>query len=75
VKHGLVPADKAGSIVSAQGVKMGRPSRIHIKIDLAGGEISRSASADERACRRGPAAIVLRNTIHRFHTDSTTGPA
>ena len=41
VKHGLVAADKAGSIVSAQGVKMGRPSRIHIKIDLAGGEISR----------------------------------
>ena len=41
VKHGLVPADKAGSIVSAQGVKMGRPSRIHIKIDHAGGEITR----------------------------------
>jgi trans-2,3-dihydro-3-hydroxyanthranilate isomerase len=41
VKHGLVTADKAGSIVSAQGVKMGRPSRLHIKIDLAGGEISR----------------------------------
>lgn len=41
VTHGLVPADRAGSIVSAQGVKMGRPSRIHIKIDLTGGEISR----------------------------------
>lgn len=41
VKHGLVPADKAGSIVSAQGVKMGRPSRIHIRIDLAGNEITR----------------------------------
>ena len=41
VKHGLVATEKAGSIVSAQGVKMGRPSRIHIKIDLAGGEISR----------------------------------
>ncbi len=41
VKHGLVPADRAGSIVSAQGVKMGRPSRIHIKIDQSGGEISR----------------------------------
>ena len=41
VRHGLVPPDKAGSIVSAQGVKMGRPSRIHIKIDLAGGEITR----------------------------------
>lgn len=41
VTHGLVPAEKAGSIVSAQGVKMGRPSRIHIKIDVAGGGISR----------------------------------
>ena len=41
VKHGLVPADQAGSIVSAQGVKMGRPSRIHIKIDLSGSEITR----------------------------------
>ena len=41
VKHGLVGADRAGAIVSAQGVKMGRPSRIHIKIDLAAGEISR----------------------------------
>ena len=41
VKHGLVPADKAGSIVSAQGVKMGRPSRIHIKIDVSGNEITR----------------------------------
>ncbi len=41
VRHGLVPADKAGAIVSAQGVKMGRPSRIHIKIDLAAGEITR----------------------------------
>jgi trans-2,3-dihydro-3-hydroxyanthranilate isomerase len=41
VKHGLVAPDKAGSIVSSQGVKMGRPSRIHIKIDLAGGDISR----------------------------------
>ena len=35
------PPDKAGSIVSAQGVKMGRPSRIHIRIDLTGSEITR----------------------------------
>jgi len=41
VKHGLVPADQAGSIISSQGVKMGRPSRIHIKLDASGGEISR----------------------------------
>ena len=41
VRHGLVPADKAGSIVSVQGVKMGRPSRIHIRIDLSGSDITR----------------------------------
>ena len=41
IKHGLVTPDKAASIVSAQGVKMGRPSRIHIKVDLTAGEISR----------------------------------
>ena len=41
VKHGLVTPDKAGSIVSAQGVKMGRPSRIHIKIDVSGSDITR----------------------------------
>jgi trans-2,3-dihydro-3-hydroxyanthranilate isomerase len=41
VKNNLVPPDKAGTMVSSQGVKMGRPSRIHIKIDLTGGEISR----------------------------------
>ena len=33
VRHGLVPMDRAASIVSAQGVKMNRPSRIHIRID------------------------------------------
>ena len=41
LKHGLVSPDKAGSIVSAQGVKMGRPSRIHIKLDVQGAEVTR----------------------------------
>ena len=41
VKHGLVSPDKAAAIVSAQGVKMGRPSRIHIRIDVTSGDISR----------------------------------
>jgi trans-2,3-dihydro-3-hydroxyanthranilate isomerase len=40
VRHGLVPAAKAGAIVSAQGVKMGRPSRIHIRVALTGGDIT-----------------------------------
>lgn len=33
VRHGLVPIDKAAAILSVQGVKMNRPSRIHIKVD------------------------------------------
>ena len=41
VKHGLVPPEEAGRILSLQGVKMGRPSRIHIAIGVEGGEISR----------------------------------
>lgn len=41
VKHGLVPPEKAGAIVSAQGVKMGRPSRIYIKLDVSGTDVTR----------------------------------
>ncbi len=32
VRHGLVPAEAAGAITSRQGVKMGRPSLLHIAI-------------------------------------------
>ena len=41
VRHGLVTPAMAGAIVSAQGVKMGRPSRIHIKLDMRGQEVTR----------------------------------
>ena len=41
VRHGVVPADRADRILSLQGVKMGRPSRVHIAIGLGGGEITR----------------------------------
>lgn len=41
VKHGLVEADRARNFVSLQGVKMGRPSRIHISIEQEGAQISR----------------------------------
>jgi trans-2,3-dihydro-3-hydroxyanthranilate isomerase len=40
VRHKAVPPEKAGSIVSLQGVKMGRPSYVHISIDTDRGEIS-----------------------------------
>src|SRR5947199_405287 len=33
VRHKIVSADKAGAMVSLQGVKMGRPSYVHISID------------------------------------------
>jgi trans-2,3-dihydro-3-hydroxyanthranilate isomerase len=39
--HGCVEATAARSMVSLQGVAMGRPSRIHISIDSDGGSITR----------------------------------
>ncbi len=42
VRHGLVPAAAAGDAsISAQGVKMGRPSRIHIRLAVSGQDITR----------------------------------
>jgi trans-2,3-dihydro-3-hydroxyanthranilate isomerase len=41
VRHGVVPPERAGTILSLQGVKMGRPSRVHVAIGLDGGEITR----------------------------------
>jgi trans-2,3-dihydro-3-hydroxyanthranilate isomerase len=41
VRHGVVPSSQAASILSLQGVKMGRPSRVHIAIGLEGGDITR----------------------------------
>ena len=41
IKHGLVAPDRAGSIISVQGVKMGRPSRIYIKLDVQGTDVTR----------------------------------
>jgi trans-2,3-dihydro-3-hydroxyanthranilate isomerase len=41
VKHGLLAADQAAHFVSLQGVKMSRPSRVHISIEQAGGHITR----------------------------------
>jgi trans-2,3-dihydro-3-hydroxyanthranilate isomerase len=40
VRHKVVQPDKADAMISLQGVKMGRPSHIHIAIGLEKGEIS-----------------------------------
>ncbi|HEX7317451.1 MAG TPA: PhzF family phenazine biosynthesis protein [Pyrinomonadaceae bacterium] len=40
VRHGLVPCDPAADIVSEQGVEMGRPSYIKIRIERRGDDIT-----------------------------------
>ena len=40
-RHRLVPRERLAHIVSLQGVKMLRPSRIHISIESSGEEITR----------------------------------
>ena len=44
VKHGLVHRDQMRDMVSLQGVAMGRPSRIHMRI-------AEDGTARSRACR------------------------
>ena len=39
-KYGFVPADKADSIVFLQGVLVRRPSRLHVRATMAGGEVT-----------------------------------
>jgi len=41
VKHSLVAPDNAGAMLNLQGVKLGRPSWIHISIESSNGRISR----------------------------------
>jgi trans-2,3-dihydro-3-hydroxyanthranilate isomerase len=40
VRHKIVSPDKAGSMLNLQGVKMGRPSHIHISIGSSNGDIT-----------------------------------
>jgi trans-2,3-dihydro-3-hydroxyanthranilate isomerase len=40
VKHEVVPPNKAGAMLSLQGVKMGRPSHVHISIGAKNGNIT-----------------------------------
>jgi trans-2,3-dihydro-3-hydroxyanthranilate isomerase len=40
VKYGFVPPDRAKSIVFLQGVKVGRPSRLYIRIAMTGPDVS-----------------------------------
>jgi trans-2,3-dihydro-3-hydroxyanthranilate isomerase len=39
-KYGFVPPDRAGAIVFLQGVLVRRPSRLHVKVAIAGAEVT-----------------------------------
>ena len=41
VRHKIVPAENAGRMLSLQGVRMGRPSHVHIAVGVDAGEIAR----------------------------------
>jgi trans-2,3-dihydro-3-hydroxyanthranilate isomerase len=58
LRYGLLPASRLSHIVSLQGVKMLRPSRIHISIDSNGGEITR-VRIGGRSVRVGRGELTL----------------
>jgi len=58
VRHKLVPADKADSMISLQGAKMGRPSHVHISIGVEQGEIT-SVRVGGEAVLAGEATLYI----------------
>ena len=58
VRHKVVQAEKAESMISLQGVKMGRPSHVHISIGTDHGEIS-SVRVGGEAVLAGEATLYV----------------
>jgi trans-2,3-dihydro-3-hydroxyanthranilate isomerase len=59
VKHGLVPRDRMRDMVSLQGVKMGRPSRIHMRITDDGNGTIKRVQVGGKSVRVGEGSIDL----------------
>ena len=61
VRHKVVAADKADAMLSLQGVKMGRPSHVHISIGVAKDGDDRARPGRRRSCagRRRDAVRVI----------------
>ena len=55
-KHGFVPPDRVGSIVFLQGVKVGRPSRLYIRVSMTGTDVTGVKVG-------GPAVVVGEGTM------------
>jgi trans-2,3-dihydro-3-hydroxyanthranilate isomerase len=70
VRHGVVAADEAGEarIRIAQGVEMGRPSRIEVAVSLADGVAASAGSGDAKHIREvrvgGEAVIVAEGELY-----------
>ena len=58
VRHRVVTPEKAGAILSVQGVKMGRPSHVHIAIGVEGSEI-RSVEVGGEAVLAGEGTLYI----------------
>ena len=58
VRHKIVPPEKAEAIINLQGVKMGRPSHVHISIGVEKGEIS-SVRVGGEAVLAGEATLYV----------------
>jgi trans-2,3-dihydro-3-hydroxyanthranilate isomerase len=58
VRHKIVPPEKAAAMISLQGVKMGRPSHVHISIGVTKGEIS-SVRVGGEAVLAGEATLYV----------------
>lgn len=57
-RHGLVRGDHLAAIVVRQGVRMGRPSRIHVAVSLEGGEVT-DVRVGGRAVRLGRGEVEV----------------
>ncbi len=57
-QYKFVPPDRAGSIVFLQGVKVGRPSRLYIRIGMTGGDAT-SVKVGGPAVVVGDGAMVV----------------
>jgi trans-2,3-dihydro-3-hydroxyanthranilate isomerase len=58
VRHRMVQPEKAAAIISLQGVKMGRPSHVHIAIGVTAGEIT-SVQVGGEAVLAGEATLYV----------------
>ena len=68
LRHKVVTAERAGAMLNVQGVKMGRPSYIHIAIGIDGGVISSVRVGGESVVRRRGHAVSVMRAVARLRS-------